>query len=602
MKQYLKIFLFLICWLLNFPAQALSQDDILPANQAFKLSSRVENGNIILNWQIAEGYYLYRDKFKLSVVDQQVNIEPPLYPKGKLKSDPYFGEVEIYRQAVNILLTPNGQPAQDFILKLKFQGCADVGVCYPPQTKRLSFQAADFKTFPITQTSIQNTPIADLAEQDQIAWALKNDTLGWTALSFLGFGLLLAFSPCCLPMIPILSGIIIGHGKEINTSKAFILSLTYVISSALTYTIFGIFAGLFGSNLQAIFQNPWIIGSFSAIFVILALSMFGFFQLQLPASLQARFASISNQQQSGSFIGVAIMGALSALIVGPCVAAPLAGALIYIGQSGDALLGGIALFMMGFGMGVPLLLIGSSAGKWLPKAGTWMDSVKVVFGVMLLAVAVWLLSRILPEAITLILWALLLIIPAIYMGAVDALPEQAGGWYKMRKGLGVVSLLYGGSLFIGVLSGSTDALQPLKGFSGNAQAIENKHALNFIRVASNNQLDEQIKVATDQQQWLMLDFYADWCSSCVEMEKRTFTDPSVQKTLSNMRLVQADVTDNELDHVSLLKRFGLIGPPAILFISPDGQEQRAMRSIGFKNSDEFLQHLRKLHKNSNPTI
>ena len=592
MNRIIHLLFFLVSFSFMQSSWALSPEDLLPAEQAFVSSSKIDNDSIILSWKIADGYYLYRDKFSFKVKDSAVNLGMPQFPLGKIKHDLYFGDVEIYRKHVSIRIPVSTTQTEPFLLAIKTQGCADVGVCYPPMKTELTINSEELKAASLKQDIINRNTGLPLAEQDQIALALQNDTLAWTGLSFFGFGLLLAFTPCCLPMIPILSGIIVGQGDKISTSRAFILSLIYVIASALTYTVFGILAGLFGSNLQAVFQSPWLIGSFSAIFVLLSFSMFGFYQLQLPATLQAKVSGFSNQQKSGGYIGVGVMGILSALIVGPCVAAPLAGALIYIGQTGDAVLGGVALFMMGLGMGAPLLVIGTSAGKLLPKAGTWMESVKIVFGVLLLAVAVWLLSRIIPASISLLLWALLLIIPAIYLGAIDALPDQAGGWHKMRKGVGVVFLLYGSALFMGVLSGTNDPFQPLKGIAGNVNAQQTSPALPFTQVNSSKQLDKQLQFAAANKQWLMLDFYADWCVSCIEMEHDTFIDPAVQQVLSSMRLIQADVTRNNVSDKQLLKRFGLIGPPAIIFFSPDGKEQRAFRTIGFKNANEFLQSLK----------
>ena len=354
--------------------------------------------------------------------------------------------------------------------------------------------------------------------------SLQHDSLAMTLLSFFGFGLLLSMTPCIFPMIPILSGIIVGHGHRITTARAFFLSLSYVVASALTYTMFGILAALFGSNLQTTFQQPWIIGLFSAIFVLLSLSMFGFYELELPNSIKTRLHNSSEKHRDGSLWGAAIMGALSSLIVGPCVAAPLAGALIFIGQSGNAVLGGGALFAMGMGMGVPLLLLGASAGKLLPKAGTWLYSTKAVFGVIMLAVAVWMLSRILPPAITILLWAMLLILPAIYLNAIDPLPENSSGWRKLWKGVGLMMLAYGLLLLIGFSMGNNNPLKPLQGFSiNNAQAAE--QGIVFERVASLSALEARIQQASANHQPVMLDFYADWCISCKEMEAYTLYRP-----------------------------------------------------------------------------
>ena len=444
------------------------------------------------------------------------------------------------------------------------------------------------------------TPIADtqptpaLSEQDQIVQSLQHDSLAMTLLSFFGFGLLLSMTPCIFPMIPILSGIIVGHGNRITTARAFFLSLSYVVASAFTYTVFGILAALFGSNLQTTFQQPWIIGLFSAIFVLLSLSMFGFYELELPNSIKTRLHNSSEKHRDGSLWGAAIMGALSSLIVGPCVAAPLAGALIFIGQTGNAVLGGSALFAMGMGMGVPLLLLGASAGKLLPKAGTWLYSTKAVFGVIMLAVAVWMLSRILPPAITILLWAMLLILPAIYLNAIDPLPENSSGWRKLWKGVGLMMLAYGLLLLIGFSMGNNNPLKPLQGFSvNNAQAAE-EQGLVFERVASLAALEARIQQASANHQPVMLDFYADWCISCKEMEAYTFTDPKVKQALAGFVLLQADVTKNSDDDKALLAKFNLIGPPAILFFGADNQENTAHRVIGYQDAETFIKTLQQV--------
>ncbi|MGH8474671.1 MAG: protein-disulfide reductase DsbD, partial [Methylococcales bacterium] len=416
---------------------------------------------------------------------------------------------------------------------------------------------------------------------------------------FFGYGLLLAFTPCVFPMVPILSGIIVGHGHTISTSRAFGLSSCYVLASTITYTIFGVLAGLFGSslNLQALLQTPGVIVAFSALFVLLACSMFGFYNLQLPASLQARLAAHGNRRKGGTALAVASMGVVSALIVGPCVAAPLAGALIYIGQSGDAVLGGLALFAMGFGMGFPLLIIGTSAGKLLPRAGPWMNATKAVFGVLLLAVAVYMLQRIVPPSITMLLWAALLIIPAIYLRAIDAVPESASGWARLWKGLGIILLTGGILLLIGVASGSKDPFRPLNKLVRSERQPEQQDLI-FTRVNSSSELDHHLTMASGSGQWVMLDYYADWCISCKEMESSTFTDPRVRQVLSRLVLVQADVTRDTPEDRELLKRFELIGPPAILFFEPGNQESRAYRIIGYKDAEGFLEHLKQLLANA----
>jgi len=450
---------------------------------------------------------------------------------------------------------------------------------------------------PTNDSSLHHPPL--LSEQDSIAKRLSEGNLFATLLAFFGFGLLLAFTPCVFPMIPILSSIIVGQGDNMTTRRGFVLSLVYVLAMAATYTLAGIFAGLFGENLQSAFQNPWILSTFTAVFVLLALSMFGFYDLQMPAFIQGRLTEISNRQKGGNLGGVAVMGFLSALIVGPCVAAPLAGALIYIGQTGDAVLGGLALFALSLGMGAPLIAIGTGAGKLLPRAGRWMDAIKAVFGVLLLAVAIWMLERILPAYVTLALWAALLILSSVYLRALDALPVEASGWARLWKGLGVVSLVYGVLLLIGAASGARDPLQPLQGIlatghTGTATAIQEAH-LPFKRIKNLADLDRELAAAHTQGRPVMVDFYADWCVSCKEMEKYTFTDPKVHQALSNYVLLQADVTANDDADKALMKRFNLIGPPSILFFDSQGKEHKELALVGFKPAEAFVKHVKSLN-------
>lgn len=570
------------------PPSSNSINDLLPAEQAFQFFATVKDANTLhVNWRIAEGYYLYREKIQLYLRDvQAVKLGHFDIPHGKPRHDEAFGDVEIFYQdlAFDIPLLRESPAAQTLNLQAGFQGCAERGVCYPPmlQTIPLNLAAVDVTTLPAA-----SAPNNAISEQDQIIQALHKDSLPLTLLSFFGFGLLLAFTPCIFPMIPILSGIIVGKGRDVTTLTAFLLSLSYVLAGAVTYTLFGVLAALFGQNLQATFQQPWIIGLFSGIFVLLALSMFGFYHLEVPKALQARLHNSSEKYRNHSYWGAAIMGALSSLIVGPCVAAPLAGALIYIGQTGDALLGGSALFMMGLGMGVPLLLLGASAGKLLPKAGHWLNATKAVFGVIMLAVAVWMLDRILPGQVTMLLWAMLLIIPAIYLRALDTLPFDSSNWSRFWKGLGLVMLVYGVILLVGLSAGSTNPLKPLQNFSA-ATSAQASRTMAFKRVRSIAELESVLQQASANQQLVMLDFYADWCISCKEMEAYTFTDPQVQQRLGKMVLVQADVTDNTAEDQALLKRFNLVGPPATLFFGVDKTEQTAYRVVGFKTAEAFL--------------
>lgn len=564
----------------------LFQDELLPADQAFRFHAEVENPTTVrLNWQIASGYYLYRNQLKVEKLGGDVRLDQLQLPPGERKEDPEFGPTEVYHRSLvaTLPLERSGAEATELTLKVRYQGCAERGVCYPPQvqTVRLSLPAAA-----ATQTTV-SPPF--VSEQDRIAQALQDQSFWLTLVSFTGFGLLLAFTPCCFPMLPILSGIVVGHGPNLTTLRAFGLSLSYVLSSALTYTAFGILAGLFGANLQATFQNPWVIAGFSALFVLLALSMFGLYELQMPSAWQSMLAS-RLRVRSGGFVNAAMLGALSALIVGPCVAAPLAGALIYIGQTGDAILGGAALFAMGLGMGLPLIAVGTSAGKLLPKAGLWMNTVKAVFGVLLLGVAIWLLSRILPPPATLFLWGLWLIVPSIYLGAASPLPENAPHSKKLSKALGVVMLTYGILLLIGTASGSRNVFRPLEPLT--ARIAPSATTTAFRPISSPQALNAALKEARGS--WAMLDFYADWCASCKELESDTFTEPQVREKLTKLALLRADVTEGAEAHKALMRRFGLVGPPAVLFFDPSGRECKAARLIGYVSPQQLLTHLAKL--------
>ena len=550
------------------------------------MSARVEDPNTVrIDWDIADAYYLYRSKFQFHVKDPQgTSIGLVELAPGKVKEDEYFGKVEVYYQTANAVvgLQRTNLSAENMNLEVVYQGCADAGLCYPPirKTIPLSLPTA-------IPAAVSRPSSGELPEQDRIARALAGENIWLVLLSFFGFGLLLTFTPCVFPMIPILSSIIVGQGPELTTRRAFTLSLIYVLAMAATYTGAGVMAGLFGAgaNLQTAFQNPWVISTFSLVFVLLSLSMFGFYDIQFPAAWQAKLAELSNRQSGGSYIGVGVMGFLSALIVGPCVVAPLAGALIYIGQTGDAVLGGLALFALSMGMGAPVLVIGTSAGKLLPKAGPWMDTVKAIFGVVLLGVAIYLLERIVPPWVVLLFWAALLIVAAVYMGALDSLTPGVSGWRRLWKGTGTVMMIYGALLMIGAASGGKDVFRPLQGLT--ARTTADAEDLQFQRVKGLYALQVVLAGAAAQGKSVMLDYYADWCISCKEMEKYTFSDRGVKAALSNTIVLQTDVTANDAEDQELLKTFGLFGPPAILFFGADGQEQRQYRVVGFVPAEEF---------------
>lgn len=561
-------------------------DDILDPDQAFVLDTRVENGSVIASWQIADGHYLYRDKTKILAEDASLQTGELFTSTGEKKHDEFFGDIEVYHHSAEARLPLLNSVTGTYNFTIKYQGCSEIaGICYPPISKHVTLDLSAAGVASATRSD-SDTNAAPLSEQDRIAESLKSGSTWLTVVSFFGFGLLLAFTPCVFPMIPILSSIIVGQGKALTTRKAFFLSLTYVLAMAVTYTVAGVVAASFGENIQAAFQNPWILSSFAAVFVLLAFSMFGFYDLQMPGFIQSRLTEVSNKQQGGTYAGVAVMGFLSALIVGPCVAAPLAGALIYIGQTGDQLLGAMALFALSMGMGAPLIAIGTSAGKIMPRAGMWMDAVKAVFGVLMIAVAIWMLERILPEQISMLLWAMLFIVSSIYLNAFETLSAESTGWARLWKGLGLVLFIYGAMLLIGAAAGNRDMLQPLKGVSGGQVAQAAAH-IQFKQIKGLGELQQQLDAAKAQGKPVMLDFYADWCVSCKEMEKLTFSDAEVQNSLANMVVLQADVTENDAKDKELYQHFGIIGPPAIIFYNSDGSEQRHLRVAGYMPATEF---------------
>ena len=584
----------------------LGFDDEVPDPEVvFQVNARADGPDaLVVRWDIDECCYLYRHRFRFALVDGEgVTLGEPQIPPGTPKTDEFFGQVEIYHGGsveARIPVNRTRTEATRIRLKVGYQGCAaDRGICYPPQTRTLDIElppGSGANVAPATAPSAE-APQAPITEQDKIAARLLSGNAVVTVLSFFGFGLLLAFTPCVFPMVPILSGIIIGQGSSITPRRAFMLSLSYVLAMAVTYTAAGVFAGLSGENLQAAFQNPWILSAFAAIFVLLALSMFGFYDLQMPSFIQSRLTEISNRQRGGSLTGAAVMGFLSALIVGPCVAAPLAGALIYIGQTGDPYLGGAALFALSMGMGVPLIAIGTGFGKWLPKAGGWMNAVKAVFGVLLLGVAIWMLERIVPPVAAMFLWGTLLIVSAVYMGALERLDVDASGWQRLWKGLGFVLLAYGVLLLVGVAAGGKDVYQPLRGVSfgtggGTAVAGQVQQGVRFKRIKTVEDLQRELAAASAAGKPVMLDFYADWCTDCHRLEKYTFADPKVAAILKDAVLLQADVTANDEADKALLKHFRIPGPPSIMFFGPDGKERRAYRLVGYMDPEKFADHAR----------
>jgi thiol:disulfide interchange protein DsbD len=586
-----------------FGSGAKSDADFLPVDQAFVFSAQSPSRDLVrLRWDIADDYYLYRDKTKITTKATNVQLGKPSIPGGRTEHDEYFGEqVVFYGEMVADVPLATAADVGEVTLEVTYQGCADAGLCYPPTKKTLVVQlgAAGAPTPAIGDLSRDADSTAPMqSEQDALAAKIREGNLLAVLATFFGFGLLLAFTPCVLPMVPILSGIIVGagNGRPVPRSRAFALSVAYVLGMALTYTVAGALFAAAGQQAQAFFQKTWIIVLFAALFVWLALGMFGVFNLQVPAWLQDRVARLSNQQKQGTLLGTAIMGALSSLIVTACVAPPLVASLAVIGQSGDVFRGGAALFALSLGMGAPLLLVGASAGELLPRAGAWMDAVKQAFGVMLLGVAIWMLGRVLPGPVTLALWAALAFVTGYVLLTLVG-REIKGGLDAVRRGLGALALVYGTLLLIGALAGRSDPLQPLAGLVGTgpgssaATAAGAPQHVTFKRIKTVEELELEVAAASAGGKTVLLDFYADWCVSCKEMEKYTFPDARVQAALAGTVLLQADVTANDEADQALMRRFGILGPPSILFFRQDGVELPAFRVVGFKPAEEFAPHV-----------
>lgn len=554
---------------------AMAEQTFLEPQQAFPVQlAQTAAGVVEVTLGVTPGHYLYRDKLKFSA-PAGVQVGAPVWPAAQRKQDPYLGEQAVYHQPVRVRLPVSGD-GRAFTLTVEAQGCAEAGLCYPPFAQQLPVPAA---------VALPQAAAPTLDESDRISRLLQGQSWGWVLLSFLGFGLMLAFTPCVFPMIPILSGMIVGQGHAISRWRAFRLSLVYVLGMALTYTAAGVAAGLSGQMLAGFLQNPWVLGVFALLFVVLALAMFDVYPLQLPASLQSRLSQRANGQ-GGSLLGIGVMGALSALIVGPCVAAPLAGALLYIGKTGDAWLGGAALFFMAIGMGLPLIAVGVATRAALPRAGGWMNAVKKVFGVLLLGVAFWLLAPVLPVALAMGLLALGLILAAVCLQALEPLPVPAGVGLRLRKAGGMVCLLAGGVFLVGSLGGAKSWQQPLAVFGASAQAATVKRD-RFSPVANLAELEAKLAKA---QRPVLLDFSADWCVACKEMEHQTFADPAVAARLNDFELLRADVTANTAEQRALLKRFGLFGPPGLVVLKPGSGEELG-RVIGFVPAAAFLARL-----------
>ncbi|WP_321471742.1 protein-disulfide reductase DsbD [Halarcobacter sp.] len=575
-----KILLLLICSLYAFGIQ---QQSFLEPEEAFKTSFEKQEDKLVFKLKLGKDIYLYDDKLKFFITKpEKIDIRKDLIvPEAK----PY--EIwQIHTKDLNIEipydLLKQKSSSSTFEVQINFQGCSKQGLCYAPMSETTTVDLNESgKNVEKLDSSNEQTATSQ-NETDIIAGTLKDGNVLLVLATFFGFGLLLSLTPCVFPMIPILSSIIVkaGDSGNLTASKGFFLSLVYVLSMAVAYTIAGVLAGLFGANLQVALQNPYVLVAFAAIFVALAFSMFGYFKLELPQSLQNKINKTTDGKENQGVVGIAIMGFLSALIVGPCVAPPLAGALVYIGQTGDAILGGAALFVMSIGMGAPLLLIGLGAGKYMPKPGGWMESVTKIFGIVMLAVAVWMLDRVLDPSIIMYLWALLLIGTAVYLKIFE---------HILARILTTVILIYGVLVFVGAVSGATNVLKPLDKFTSGVAAVKSE-TLPVVYVKNNIEIDAAVKASSKP---VMLDFYATWCISCKELEEITFKDPRVIEKLKNFTLVKADVTANNADDKAMQKRFGVVGPPALIFWDKDNNEIKAAQIVGYKNPDDFLEILNK---------
>lgn len=569
--------------------------EFLPVDEAFKpILIPIDGNTVEVTWQVARGYYLYKDKISVKAISANVQLGILALPEGELKFDEFFGESEVYFEDVfaRLPLARATPEAMDLELEINYQGCSLDGLCYPPTTRVLTVALTEAST--ITDLALLPSPNAPVSEQARLA-RLINDAHIWLVIAtFFGAGLLLAFTPCVLPMVPILSGIIAGEGDDVSPMRGFTLAFSYVMGMALVYTGAGIVAAAAGMQLAATFNQPWILILFAALFVVLALGMFGLYNLQMPSGIQSRLAGISGRQKSGTLIGAFIMGALSSLIVTACVAPPLVASLTVIGQSGDMIRGGTALFALSMGMGAPLLIVGASAGKLLPKAGPWMESIKSAFGFMMLGLAVWMLSRILPGSVTLALWAVLIFMAGVFLGGLTTLAAGSSAIQKLGKGFGFLAIIYGLLLLLGALTGGSNPLKPLASINlGGGNMLVEEHGLVFQRIKTADDLDRELANAASQGKTAMLDFYADWCVSCKEMEAYTFTDAGVQAALSNSVLVQADVTANDAEDQALLQRFGVFGPPTIIFFGADGQQRHGYEVVGYMKSNDFIKHVQK---------
>ncbi|MDH3614555.1 MAG: protein-disulfide reductase DsbD [Gammaproteobacteria bacterium] len=568
--------------------------DFPPPEEVFFPNLFAVDGNTVdVGIRVIPGYYVYKDKISVRSMSAGAMAGQLDLPKGKIKVDEFFGESEVYYdEVIGRLTIARATPeAMDLELEVNYQGCAEGGLCYLPQSAVLTVGLPE-ATVVTDLSTVRPSADEPVSEQGRLAKLITDANLGWVMITFVGLGLLLAFTPCVLPMIPILTSIIAGEGDDTSPMRGFTLAFSYVMGMALVYTGAGIVAAAAGAQLQATFNQPWVLIVFSGFFVLLAMAMFGGYDLQMPSGIQSRLATVSGNQKSGTTVGAFIMGALSSLIVTACVAPALIASLTVMAQTGDKLRGGAALFAMSMGMGAPLLVVGAAQGHLLPKAGGWMVAVKASFGFMLLGLAIWMLSRILPGSITLGLWAVLVFMIGVFMGGLTTLTPESSIVQKLGKGFGFLAIIYGVLLLLGALTGGSNPMKPLASVNLGAgtMVVEDRH-IEFQRIKTVADLDRELAAASVAGKTAMLDFYADWCVSCIEMEEYTFTDAGVQAALSNTVLLQADVTKNDDEDKALLERFGVFGPPTIIFFGTDGQQRRGYEVVGYMKAKDFAEHV-----------
>ena len=588
MKKFLVLLLFVLSFL-NVNAQ-----EFLEPEDAFKVNIEKVDDNVNIKLVLGKDIYLYDDKIKVSIVKpQEFDITEEVNIPVPTEYDGFIVQLNDLDINIPVSLLKAKVDATEYEIKLDYQGCSKQGLCYAPmnnsETIVLASGVSSTGTSATTATDVtsSNTAAAENSqnETDIIAQNLKGGNILLILATFFVFGLLLSLTPCIFPMIPILSSIIVGasQNEKMTASKGFFMSLVYVLAMSFAYTIAGVIAGIFGANLQVALQNPWVLSVFALVFVALAFSLFGYYEIRLPASLQSKIQNSTEGKEKQGIFGIAVMGFLSALIVGPCVAPPLAGALIYIGQTGDAVLGGAALFVMSIGMGIPLLLIGLGAGRFMPKPGGWMDSVSKVFGIVMLGIAVWMLDRIIDPIYTMYMWAILLIALGVYIKTYQHILIQI---------LIVVFIALGVSVLVGALSGQTNPLKPFEKFT-TGKVANAQNSIKFTYVKNLDELNEQIKLSSKP---VMLDFYADWCISCKELEGITFKDEKVIAKLNEFTLLKADVTKNTDDDKEMQKKFGVVGPPALIFWDKDNNEIKQAKIVGYKNPTDFLEIVNKNFK------